>query len=225
MKHAWSVGLALSLQTGLVSPVFHAKYDDRFHSVVDSYGKYVTKSQWQVKCGFTKGDPRMAWIETITQDIITPTTTHQPTTTVDRDQPTSIITPTVSDDPVLDDIPTVPSEYTNTTPVDTPPTTTRTETAEQPPTETVTRSGRTSRKPAYLDEYITYEANVANTCQSTTIKACTDHQDPVSFILTGNQDNYYYYEILREPDKPAFIKDMQEEIANHNDNGNWISVL
>jgi GAG-pre-integrase domain len=59
MNHARSIGLALSLQTGLVSPVFHAKYDDRFQTVGDSYGKYVTKSQWQVKCGFTKGNSSM----------------------------------------------------------------------------------------------------------------------------------------------------------------------
>jgi hypothetical protein len=50
LNHATLVSLPLSLRTGLVSPVFHAKYDDRFHIVLDPYGKYITKSQWQVKC-------------------------------------------------------------------------------------------------------------------------------------------------------------------------------
>jgi hypothetical protein len=64
-----------------------------------------------------------------------------------------------------------------------------------------------------------------NTRQSSTITACTENIDPVSFILTGNQDNFYYHEILREPDKDPFLKAMQEEMANHNDNGNWEPVL
>jgi hypothetical protein len=42
MTHASSVGLALSLQTGLVSPVFHAKYEDTLSTVRDLYGKYIT---------------------------------------------------------------------------------------------------------------------------------------------------------------------------------------
>jgi hypothetical protein len=53
MTHASSVGLALSLPTGLVSPVSHAKYDDTFSTVRDAYGEYVTRSQWQIKCGFS----------------------------------------------------------------------------------------------------------------------------------------------------------------------------
>jgi hypothetical protein len=63
LNHARSVGLALSLQSGLVSPVFHARYDDRFNTVAEPYGKYITKSQWQFKCGFTLGVPSEAWIE------------------------------------------------------------------------------------------------------------------------------------------------------------------
>jgi hypothetical protein len=52
MNHARFGELALSLQTGLVSPVFHSKYDDDFSTVSDAYGKYITKSNWQLKCGF-----------------------------------------------------------------------------------------------------------------------------------------------------------------------------
>jgi hypothetical protein len=62
MSHSSSVGLALSLKTGLVSPAFHAKYDDSFQTVTDVCGKYVTKSAWQVKCGFDKADAREEWL-------------------------------------------------------------------------------------------------------------------------------------------------------------------
>jgi hypothetical protein len=54
LNHANNVSLAMSLTTGLVSPMFHAKYDDTFETVSQSYGRYVRKSQWQVKCGFVK---------------------------------------------------------------------------------------------------------------------------------------------------------------------------
>jgi hypothetical protein len=52
MNHARSVGLALNLSTVLVSPIFHAKYDDNFSTVSDAYVKYITKSSWQLKCGY-----------------------------------------------------------------------------------------------------------------------------------------------------------------------------
>jgi hypothetical protein len=69
-----------------------------------------------------------------------------------------------------------------------------------------TRSGTTTKRPNYLDEYVTYEIDVANTRRSDTIVACTDYMDPVLFMLTGNYDNFYYHEILREPGKSEFIK-------------------
>jgi hypothetical protein len=50
--HASIVELVLSLRTGLVSPSFHNKYDDSFATVADSFGKYIPKSNWQIKCGF-----------------------------------------------------------------------------------------------------------------------------------------------------------------------------
>jgi hypothetical protein len=61
--HATIIGLALSMQTALVSPCFHAKYDDQFTMVLDPCGKYIPRLQWQVKCGFSKGVIKEAWIK------------------------------------------------------------------------------------------------------------------------------------------------------------------
>jgi Reverse transcriptase (RNA-dependent DNA polymerase) len=55
--------------------------------------------------------------------------------------------------------------------------------------------------------------------------AFTDTADPLALMLTGNQDNFYYHEILREPEKKQFIKAMKDEITSHNENGNWTPVL
>jgi hypothetical protein len=69
--HASSVGLVLSLRTGLVSPSFHNAYDDKFVTVSSPFGKYVPKSQWQIKCGFQEDPNFEQTSETI--HIVTPT--------------------------------------------------------------------------------------------------------------------------------------------------------
>jgi hypothetical protein len=44
-------------------------------------------------------------------------------------------------------------------------------------------------------------------------------------MTTRGEDNFYYHEILKDPDKKQFIQAMKEEIANHNQNHNWKPVL
>ena len=53
-KHASTVGLVLNIETGLVSPVFHASYDDFFETLRPSSGNPTVRSEWQAKAGFTK---------------------------------------------------------------------------------------------------------------------------------------------------------------------------
>jgi hypothetical protein len=172
----------------------YAMYDDRFHTVVDSYWKYVTKSQWQEKCGFVNNNTRYMWVESPDTATTTLPTIQPPPTVPTQDQDPDI--PPVFNHPYTtaennDELPESNQDYTVITPIQTP--TTVPTNVGQPPiaVTTKTRSGRISRKPTYLDEYVTYETNVANTRQSSTITACTDHVDPVAFILAGNQDNFY----------------------------------
>jgi hypothetical protein len=51
-QHAKNVYLALSLTTGLVSPQFHVKHDDKFETLRTIYGNNPPPSQWQEKCHF-----------------------------------------------------------------------------------------------------------------------------------------------------------------------------
>ena len=53
-RHAHSVSLVLSLQTGLVSPQFHCSYDDLFETTTGTQARSIPKSQWQYKVGFVK---------------------------------------------------------------------------------------------------------------------------------------------------------------------------
>jgi hypothetical protein len=73
-SHATNVGLVLSLQTDMVSLAFHVKYDDQFLTVREPYGKYITKSQWQTKCGFHKENDKEPWVKSgeYATDQITP---------------------------------------------------------------------------------------------------------------------------------------------------------
>jgi hypothetical protein len=184
MNHARFFGLALSLHTGLVSPVVHAKFDDHFSTVVDSYGKYITKSQWQVKCGFVQGDSRIAWIDS-SNKIPTSTNDIRPQSPTLQQDTTTVLAATAVkvDDDIL---PNVAQDYNSIAPTTVPQASNDTMTSVNPTNNVITRSGRTSRKPSYLDEYIAYATNVANTRQSSTITACTENTNPVSFILTGN---------------------------------------
>jgi hypothetical protein len=47
-----NISLILSLSTGLVSPQFHVKHDDHFHTVSAYMGAELPKSEWQTKCQF-----------------------------------------------------------------------------------------------------------------------------------------------------------------------------
>lgn len=216
MNHASSVGLALSLDTGLVSPVFHAKYDDTFQTVVDSYGKYVTRSQWQLKCGFQKGIAREVWLDPepakTEQTNVTTNADERRSNTIEYGFDTNAEHPSNAE---LDTV-AVPQDVTENTIEDT----TNLQTSISAPVVT-TRSGRQHRRPTYLNDYIVYESTVNGDDED----AFIDNRDPISIMLTGNQDNFYYHEILREPDVKEFVAAMHAEINDHNTNGNWLPIL
>ena len=50
--HARNVALVLSLQSGLVSPQFHVRFDPKFQTLRKSFGEKQPASEWQIKCGF-----------------------------------------------------------------------------------------------------------------------------------------------------------------------------
>jgi hypothetical protein len=50
-RHAQSVSLVLSLETGLVSPQFHCHHDDLFETTTGPQARSIPKSRWQVKAG------------------------------------------------------------------------------------------------------------------------------------------------------------------------------
>jgi Reverse transcriptase (RNA-dependent DNA polymerase) len=77
-----------------------------------------------------------------------------------------------------------------------------------PPTQTVTRSGRVSRKPRKYDDFVSYSTWMAN----------------IALQATNDPNTLYYHQVLNEPDKDMFIKAMEHEIQQHNDNRNWVPI-
>jgi len=53
-QHGRTVGLVLSLETGLTSPQFHITMDTSFHTLRTAFGGHPPTSQWQAKCHFHK---------------------------------------------------------------------------------------------------------------------------------------------------------------------------
>jgi hypothetical protein len=58
-----------------------------------------------------------------------------------------------------------------------------------------TSSGRRVNKPKQLDDYVVYETSVTE-FDDTTL-SFIDSIDPIALMTNGNQDNFYYHEILR----------------------------
>jgi hypothetical protein len=58
--HALNVSLILNLQTCLVSPQYHCKYDDLFETTTDTQARSIPTSQWQYKAGLVEGKPELS---------------------------------------------------------------------------------------------------------------------------------------------------------------------
>jgi hypothetical protein len=226
-QYARNIGLALSLETGLVSPVFHAKYDNNFTTVTKRYGSYLPRSRWQIKCGFSKDLSNTKWVvESLDRSEVDGDTTGilHPQLKVD-----TIPTNEHDDHPKdgsdiqqqnLDD--TDPS-HDFLSPDDEEHTSQEIEQGNDIPQDedgtniTRTRSGRVSKLPNKYKDYVVYESQVGDHWNELSI----DHMNPIALAASTDPDIMYFHEILNEPDKEEFLKAMQNEINGHNENQNW----
>jgi hypothetical protein len=215
-QHARTVGLLLSLTTGLVSPQFHVRYDNLFETVKE--GHHQTRSQWQIKCGFDQQVLQQHLSSQAQREInessVIPSTevndahhenhnvTNPEATTNNINienpnrEPTNTIHPANNDlgQPTNEDRATGTADAT-----------------------TVTRAGRTVRLPNHLQDYVVYESNVT-----------FDNSHPLqyyqAFAASSDPDIMYLHEAMKQPDRIHFIKAMEDEVRAHTENGNWIIV-
>jgi hypothetical protein len=170
-QYSRSVGLALSLTTGLVSPHFHAKYDDEFETVSINNKYALPDSKWQTKCHF------------ITSKEVNAKDYHIPTVPITQATPADLMREHQStDNPTPDDFipreePTVPTE-TPAIPEPAPIT------EPTPPNVVIMRSGRISRPPRALTQDMVVYESIEDISQ---VDPEIDWMSPLAFAASSDQ--------------------------------------
>jgi hypothetical protein len=194
--HASNIGLGLSLTTGLVSPTFHAIYDDSFTTVNNNVVPYIPKSMWQIKCGFQK-ETELIHLEnqlSLTEISDNPSTiTDAPDTIIfernilETNPSDSIPDRSLHNEPISHEIPpALEGEPTQNHPL---------------PTSTYsTRYGRAVKKPDKDGDFVSYQVHQA----SSIYEPMTEYTNPITYMSTSDPDTMYYHEILKQSDKKKF---------------------
>jgi Reverse transcriptase (RNA-dependent DNA polymerase) len=222
-QHASSVGLILSLKTGLVSPQFHVHYDDTFETVRNLKEHELPPSLWQSKAGFGTFTPQSS--EALkrhpaqSRDVVDTEVGEIPVSEFRNEapQPEGETTAPPLGESILRESNTDPQP---------PPT--------LPPAVVTTRSGRISRQPIYHEDYVAY--SVLDYPRFTEVEF--GHVDPVSYSVnyddldikdthaiamsaSNDPDTLYMHEAMKATDREQFIKAMVEEVEAHTKNGHW----
>ena len=195
-QHSRTVGLILSLSSGLSSPQFHVQYDDRFETMRRSFGEAQPVSYWQQKAGFRKGK---------TMDQSQPD--HHTTHTRDSQLPSQMRE--VDHNSTLEEPPIVPVPIDN-------------EELIQPTNEGAFGVRRSQRQPKPTMRYQDCMDSLGDDLDPLGELAVTL---PGLISMTAqaqaNPDVMYWHEAMRQPDRLEFIKAAQKEVQDHTANGLW----
>jgi len=243
--HAKSVGLILSLTTGLVSPQFHVKYDDAFKSI---RRLKLSGSQWQQKCHFVVDPtvPRTLNLPSVsvnegdsstyegTTRLLLPPPAAQPTAPLPYPLP---LEPLVEAEPQNIDLgPSLPPpQLAETVPnipnVDGHQEDLRFPILHEEPAQdgtdmTVRRSNRTRQPSRRLRE--SYESHYVQVMEST----FTEDDDPVTnvhpmlaYATADASDIMTLRQAMQAPDANKFRESMQQEFNDHCEKEHWAFVL
>lgn len=200
-NHTRTVGLCLSLTTGLVSPQFHFTPDSKFQTMRRSFGNDQPESKWQAKCHFVKKDVRF------------PSTRSKEATS--QREPREAASEIGSIPEGAQEVTQENERQDHTT--DEP---------ETPPLqangEPARRSDRNRRAPGWLLESHVYAADITNDgVPYQAIRELEDVDELDMFAASTNPDIMYYHEAMREDDKPQFIEAMIKEVNDQSGNDNW----
>jgi hypothetical protein len=193
LQHAKSVGLLLSLTTGLVSPQFHVRFDDAFDTL--RFGAKNVPSNWQHLAGFELLRGQVARERpSIPVGTILPTGADTALHTDSTSAIESEGAPQTQDE----NIAAYDSDSESIS--DNAP-----ESEHQPDQQHhITRSGRTVRPPTRYNEYLAYSCDI--------IQAFSASSDP---------DVMYLHQAMSAPDRDEFLKAMDKEVQSHTVNQNW----
>lgn len=212
-QHARTVGLLLSLKTGLVSPQFHIKFDDLFETVRTGEKGTLPASQWQSLARLTATNAEGA------EKASNPEGAKSGVRF--RDQ---VGVPT-------DEAPNIPpTEHAEQAPVpEAPPPPVPPAPVRAPmPNRHVpqmTRSGRITRPPAHFEDYVRIDTVFSGEIFAMSGDLQSEYQNPVAYASSSDPDVMHLHEALKEPDRAQFVAAMEKEIRAHTLNGNWVIML
>jgi hypothetical protein len=229
--HAKSVYLVLSLTTGLVSPQFHVKMDDKFDTLKTVYGGNPPISQWQEKCHFTtnNNNPVVVPIETSIG-------TRKNSRTVKTTVPQSTATATMVSEPQSMHHRSLHHAHTDISPSEaseggTGTTVPIADTISTPIGTNKIVDGATKQSPigatiltntTTVDNY-----NDSNMVPFEVMASFLDYEnvdDTIAYAARKDPDVMYLHEAMRQPDKAQFVQAMQKEMEGQLANGNFALV-
>jgi Reverse transcriptase (RNA-dependent DNA polymerase)/GAG-pre-integrase domain len=226
-QHARTVHLVLSLKTGLASPQFHIKCDDKFETIRTVYDGNPPKSLWQEKCHFTRTSQ-------ITEKIKTSQVTL-PSQNVSTDM-SKISLEQVNNNlsTQLDNV-TINTKQRktpkNTLPMQPPAGAKASEGVTDAPTPTpnikttVLRSGRISKPPDRLINAYACELQQSEVPYEIFASICeNDERGWVAYAASKDPDTMYLHQAMQQPDKDQFLEAMVKEVEGQMSNGNFAIV-
>lgn len=227
--HAKSVYLVLSLTTGLVSPQFHVKMDDKFDTIRTVYGGNPPISQWQEKCHFMNN--KDASVKSSSEKVpakrknkgttgtgVTQQSTMMNTLAAEPTLPTNSISNNGNNaiDPLQASEGGTGIPAPNIVNFDTPVgINTSVESAHQrSPTSAI---HTTIVDNSYKDNMVPFEV----------MASFIDYElvdDTIAYAASKDPDTMYLHEAMRQPDRSQFIEAMKKEVDGQISNGNFALV-
>ena len=225
-RHARSVTLVLSTQTGLVSPQFHVTHDDFFETVRPNAGNTTTDSKWQRLSGLTSHliGNRM----------------QREKTSIPRSRNKNDIT--VSEGGTNDSVPGDTLEaheratYQDGRSEDLPPPALFVEDEEdlhdpEDVSPSVRRSGRLRRPTQKVVEHRETIQQMAEegisfssyyeSMHEDDYKIQDEMDDPIAFIGKTDKDTMYFNQAMKQPDREQFVNAVIKEINDHTERKHW----
>lgn len=243
-RHARSVALVLNMETGMVSPQYHVRFDDLFETVKRGG---IPESKWQRICHFTKSS-QQNWDVRASRKQQRKSDTEQ-----EQEQQPDI--PSIHRQPEhlqgVDEVPTQNVDAPNVTWNDDDGHSMTDIEPEPPPEEvpavnqgpdmnipvTQTRSGRTvvptrramesqlQRQQNLVSWAVEYEVLDPNLYSEE--DRTKDLDDPIAYAMkaTSDPDTMYYHQAMKEPDAKQFKEAMMKEVKDHTERKHWNVIL
>ena len=204
-----SVGLVLSLTTGLVLPQYHLAWDDHFQTTRDGSGVGIPEPTWMEATGFEEGKDK-----------------ERPPKAMSPPTPGEEVADRPPAEPPLPEPPPADQEENEYVPPDLPPHQAANQepplhgTEAAPPRRSTRTPKPTQRYQQWLNSLQTEEVAFEAVHASASGRDILDVH-PLAFAASSDPDTMYLNQALRAPDREEFISAIEKEVQDHTGRGHW----